>query len=115
MTKFVNNKDESPLKGFVKMLGNGKGLFSQASFVEALIANMSSPQGVWYIDPDGDAKSSYRYMTIDVVSNTFKDLWPKKGEMKHRSILCKTTGIQAMVKLMGFLHKNKIDKSILMI
>lgn len=118
MTKFVNNKEESPLKGFVKMLGNGKGLFSQASLAEALIANMSSPQGVWYIDPDGDAKSSYRYMTIElftyfnVVANTFKDLWPKQGEMKHRSILCKTTGIQSMVKLMGFLHKNKIDDTI---
>jgi len=118
LTKFVNSNEKSPLRGFVKMLGNGRGLFSQASFVEALMVHMSSPLGVWYIDPDAEVKKSYRYMTIElfcffhVVADMFRDLWPLKQEMKHRSILCKTTGIESMVKLMGFLHRHKIDTKI---
>lgn len=111
MVKAMNERNISPLKGFVKMLGNGKGLFSQACLAEAIIIHMSSPNGIWYIDKDYD---SYKFMTIELLSfyqavkDVFPDMWPTGNPPKHRSIICKTTGIQAMVRLMGCLHKENM-------
>lgn len=115
IVKVVNTEQLSPLRGKVKMLGTGNGLFSQACLAEALIAHMSTPMGIWYIDFDRESvPPTYRYMTIElisfytVVSKVFEQLWPTDS---HISILCKTTGIQAMVRLMGYLHK-KINPEI---
>jgi len=111
----LNSKKESALYHYVKMLGEGKGFVSQSCLADAIIPSIISPLGVWYIDFDayhGDIPK-YGFITVEVmtffnvVAEKFNDLWPKLGERSH-SILCKTTGIQALVKLIGYIHlKNK--------
>ena len=111
LVKHMNNSEDSPLKGKIKMLGSGIGLVSQSCFAESLIRNMSSRMGIWRIDTeDNTGKPSYKYMAVElkafyqVVEKVFFDQWPIDN--KHRSILCKTTGISAMIRLLGYIHQN---------
>ena len=111
LVKHMNNSDDSPLKGKIKMLGSGIGLVSQSCFAESLIRNMSSRMGIWRIDAEeSTGKPSYKYMAVElkafyqVVEEVFSDQWPVDN--KHRSILCKTTGISAMIRLLGYIHQN---------
>lgn len=117
LVKFMNNTDSSPLKGCVKMLGTGKGFISQAFFAEALIPFIKSPRGMWYVNPrDLSSKPNYRYMAVELISyfdavkTVLNAYWPEGNT--HRSILCKTTGIGAMVRLMGYLHQTKMTNDV---
>lgn len=110
LVNFMNTTQISPFYHRIKMLGFGKGYFSQACFAEALMKHMSTPLGIWYISSnDNNITPNYRYMAVELISyftcveSVFVEYWPK--EYKHVSILCKTTGINAMVKLMGYIHK----------
>lgn len=108
----LNGNRLSALYGFVKMLGTGKGYVSQSCLADAMIPSILSDQGIWHVDFESKwgAASSYQYMIVEAMSffnavaETFPALWPKRGE-KSPSILCKTTGIQVLVKLMGYLHR----------
>lgn len=108
LVKFVNELDESPLKKSVKMLGNSKGIVSQACLVEALMRHITSPQGIWYIKSYDKTIPSYKYMAVELVSylsvlkEVFNNYWPENND--HKSILCKTTGIGALIRLMGDIH-----------
>lgn len=115
----LNNNTESSMRGFLKMLGTGKGYVSQSCLADAIIPSISSPKGEWYIDFNKQKGiPPYAHITTETLSffnavaETFSDLWPSKGETVN-SILCKTTGIQALVRLMGYLHrlrKNDIEE-----
>lgn len=108
----LNVNRESALRGFVKMLGTGRGYVSQSCLADAMIPSILSDQGIWYIDFEalGGDMPSYNYMIVEAmsffnaVSETFPKMWPKNGD-KSPSILCKTTGVQVLVRLMGYLHK----------
>ena len=110
--KELNNNGKSALQGFVKMLGTGKGYVSQSCLADAMIPSILSDQGIWYIDFEGksDGIPKYNYMIVEAMSfftavaEAFPKMWPRYGE-KSPSILCKTTGIQVLVRLMGYLHK----------
>ena len=111
LVKHMNNSEDSPLRGKIKMLGSGIGLVSQSCFAESLIRNMSSRMGIWRIDTEGNTgKPSYKYMAVElkafyqVVEKVFSDQWPVDN--KHRSIICKTTGLSAMIRLLGYIHQN---------
>lgn len=111
LVKYMNNSEDSPLRGKIKMLGSGIGLVSQSCFAESLIRNMSSRMGIWRIDAEeSTGKPSYKYMAVElkvfyqVVEEVFSDQWPIGN--KHQSILCKTTGISAMIRLLGYIHQN---------
>lgn len=117
LVKHMNNSEDSPLKGKIKMLGSGIGLVSQSCFAESLIRNMSSRMGIWRIDSDENTgKPSYKYMAMELkafyqeVENVFSDIWPV--ENKHLSIICKTTGISAMVRILGYIHQNVLSANI---
>lgn len=117
LVKFINNYDKSPLKGCIKMLGTGKGFISQAFFGEALMPQIRSPRGIWYVDPHVlTEKPNYRFMAIellsyfDVVKSVLIEFWPQNNV--HQSILCKTTGIGAMVRLMAYLHQTKMSQEL---
>jgi len=117
LVNFLNSSSVSPLMGKVRMLGNKKGLISQAFLADALIRHIQSPRGVWYVDSSKDeTKGNYRYMAREVVSyftfikNTFPSLWPVNTE--HRSILLKTTGIGALLRLMGYIHQRYLTSEI---
>lgn len=109
----LNSAAYSPLRGMIKMLGNGEGFVSQAFLADALIRHIKSPRGIWYEQYARqkdlrDAPGRYRFMVQETVSffNVTKELfaaqWPT-GQ-KHRSIILKTTGIGALVRLMGYIH-----------
>ena len=117
LVKHMNGSEDSPLKGKIKMLGSGIGLVSQSCFAESLIRNMSSRMSIWRIDSDENTgKSSYKYMAMELkafyqeVENVFSDIWPV--ENKHLSIICKTTGISAMVRILGYIHQNVLSADI---
>lgn len=108
----LNDNSKSALQGFIKMLGTGRGYVSQSCLADAMIPSILLDQGIWYIDfeaLDGEMPV-YNFMIVEAMSffnavaETFPDMWPKNGE-KSPSILCKTTGIQVLVRLMGYLHK----------
>ena len=110
--KELNNNKTSALHGFIKMLGTGRGYVSQSCLADAMIPSILSDQGIWYIDFESniEGEPAYNYMIVEAMSffnavaETFPKMWPQRGE-KSLSILCKTTGIQVLVKLMGYLHK----------
>ena len=104
---FLNKKDNSPLQGQIKMLGNGKGVISQAFLVEALFLHMSSPRGIWYFDiyKEVDKQLLNRmkvelFSYLSVTKELFKDYWNNDS-----SIMLKTTGMGALLLFMGYLHK----------
>jgi DGQHR domain-containing protein len=117
LVKFINNFETSPLKGSIKMLGTGKGFISQAFLGEALMPHIRSPRGIWYVDPHIlTEKPNYRFMAVELLSYfaavkaVLIDYWPKNNI--HQSILCKTTGIGAMIRLMAFLHQTKMPQEL---
>lgn len=110
--KELNRNKESALYGYIKMLGTGKGYVSQSCLADAMIPSILSEQGIWYVDFESytDSTPLYSHMIVEAMSffnavaETFSEMWPHNGE-KSPSILCKTTGIQVLVRLMGYLHK----------
>ena len=73
--------------------------------------HMATPLGIWYIKSDNlPQKPNYRYMAVELISfytcikDMFKEYWPKDNS--HVSILCKTTGVNAMMQLMGYIHQS---------
>lgn len=114
LVAFLNVSPLSPIKGYVKMLGNReKGLISQSFLVEALLRHISSPRGIWYYDPTKTMvdKSLLLGMSVEILSflsvikSVFTELWPTLNK-EQTSILCKTTGMGALIRLMSDIHKN---------
>ncbi|WP_302424010.1 DGQHR domain-containing protein [uncultured Prevotella sp.] len=117
LVKHMNSSEDSPLKGKIKMLGSGIGLVSQSCFAESLIRNLSSRMSIWRIDSDDNTgKPSYKYMAMELkafyqeVETVFRDIWPVDN--KHRSIICKTTGISVMIRMLGYIHQNVLSDDI---
>jgi DGQHR domain-containing protein len=117
LVKHMNSSEDSPLKGKIKMLGSGIGLVSQSCFAESLIRNLSSRMSIWRIDADDNTgKPSYKYMAMELkafyqeVESVFSDIWPVNN--KHRSIICKTTGISVMIRILGYIHQNVLSDDI---
>lgn len=108
---FLNNSKKSPLNNFVKMVGNGPGYFSQAFLVEALLIHFGS-RGVWSsIEQDYRLKGNKHEILpkifvayFNAIKHTFKNNWPK-SDSKYESILCKTTGMGALIRFLGYLYK----------
>lgn len=118
LVKFLNSNPQSPLRGMVKMLGNGKGMISQAFLADCLIRHIKSPRGIWFLDSNEEkSKGAYRYMAKEIatffkaVKDIFEELWPENGV--HRSLILKTTGLGALLRLMGYIHKNLLSESII--
>ena len=121
LVKFMNTHPSSPLKGTIMMLGNKPGytkaLMSQACLGEALMTNIYSPRGIWYVDAAQVVLNpDYRYMSVELLSfytcvkNVLNEMWPQNG--MHRSILLKTTGIWVLNKIMAYLHKYKMGNEL---
>lgn len=108
---FLNNSKKSPLNGFVKLLGTGKGFFSQAFLVEAILVHFST-RGVWSsIEKDFQnggkmheilPKIFVSYFTA--IKETFPDYWPNDNT-NNVSVLVKTTGMGALLRLLGYIYK----------
>ena len=84
----LNSNPASAMLGFIKMLGYGQGYVSQSCLADAIIPNITSPQGVWYIDFDSYRDKEippYKHIATEImtffkaISETFPALWPKVG------------------------------------
>ncbi len=108
---FLENDSSSAFNGFVKMLGKGAGYVSQAFIVESLLKHLS-PKGIWAdaveMLKNGDMR--YKYIAHELLAYmaavrfTFKTVWPEQVEDKPSSVLCKTTGVGAILTLLKDAH-----------
>lgn len=111
----LNNNKDSVIQGFIKMLGSGKGYFSQAFFVEAILYHFR-PKGIWaslpmdYLNDGDDYKILPKFFKsyLKAIKETFNPYWPKDGQdtsRKYPNILCKTTGMGALIKLIDPIYR----------
>ncbi|MEX0813273.1 MAG: DGQHR domain-containing protein [Chitinophagales bacterium] len=112
----LNNSSKSPINGFIKMLGAGSGYFSQAFFVEAIVDHFR-PKGVWgslpldYLNGGEKHKILPKFFKayFRSIKKSFYEFWPKDHETTSRSyknILCKTTGMGALIKLINPIYRD---------
>lgn len=117
LVAILNNRDESVLKNKIRMLGNSPGFVSQAFVADGLLRHIRSPRGIWHrlfkeacMRNDLDRRLSFMYdevlLFFKVVKEVFPNQWP--NDNVHRSIILKTTGIGALLRLMGYIH-NKLN------
>lgn len=116
----LNNNSKSVIKGFIKMLGSGKGYFSQAFFVEAILEHFSK-KGIWgnipldYLNNGNEYKilSKFFKAYFEAISKVFESYWPTADQdtsRKYPHILVKTTGMGALIKLINPIYRKlKID------
>lgn len=113
LTSRLNKYPESPFYNRIKMLGTGAGYISQAFFVESLMP-LFKPGKVWYTDygKNIDLKSHTAELLtyFIVVKELFSNYWPKENETKG-TLICKTTGVGAFVKLMEHIHEKWNDNN----
>lgn len=108
---FLENDSSSAFNGFVKMLGKGSGYVSQSFLVEAFLKHLSA-RGIWSDAVEmlkrGDQR--YKYIAHELLAYmaavrfTFKSIWPEVVEDKPSSVLCKTTGVGAIIALLKDAH-----------
>jgi DGQHR domain-containing protein len=118
----LNNNKDSVIKGYIKLLGTGSGYFSQAFFVEAILEHLK-PRGIWadipmdYLNEGKKFEILPKFLKsyLKSIKENFIDFWPKesyeKGQ-KYDSILVKTTGMGALIKLMSPIYRDLIRKKI---
>lgn len=122
LVKFMNTYELSPLKGKIMMLGtrqsNNRGFISQACLAEALMKNIYSPRGIWYVNPsDMQTSPNYKSMAVELLSfyvavrSCFDKVWPVDAYQRD-TILMKTTGVGAMLNLMAYIHTSKLPDEI---
>ncbi len=107
----MNNR-ETPLKGMIKLLGRGRGLISQAFFVESLLPHFKE-DGIWE-DILRDYKSGgkqYEILTVfleayfEVIKNIFINYWPEiMSPWHYKKPLCKTNGMGALFRLINDIY-----------
>lgn len=110
LVKELNELKKSPFRNRIKMLGTGKGYVSQAFFVESLLP-FFKVKGIWWKNPINYTVSEVEYegyltellSYFDVISKMFKAYWPKEDDVKG-TIICKTTGVGAWLRLLQYIH-----------
>lgn len=113
LVKRMNEYSQSPFHNSIKMLGTGAGYVSQAFFVESLML-LFKPEKAWYTAYDKDidliSHTAELLTFFTAVKETLAAYWPKAGETKG-TLICKTTGVGAFVRLMAHLHETWNDDS----
>lgn len=112
----LNSNNNSELKNKFKLLGNGKGYVSQAFFCDSLLPYLRK-NGIWFeiandftldrID-DSDKIQDFLEAYFNAIAKKFGAgnnevtyFWPREDDIasKFNSILLKTTGLGALIKL----------------
>lgn len=110
LVKDLNKQKISPFYNKIKMLGTGKGYISQAFFVESLLP-FFKVKGIWWKNPIdyNISESEYNeYLTellsyFSTIHELFYEYWPKPEDDKG-TIICKTTGVGAFLRLLQYIH-----------
>lgn len=116
LTLHLQNSSDSPICSMIKLLGKGYGLFSQSFLVEKLVPHFNE-SGVWF-DLYNDFKNNgNEFYTIpefikqyfQVIEMKYNVAWPIPvntndekpiySSYKYDYILCKTTGMGALLRL----------------
>lgn len=93
LTKILNETIGSPWFDSIKMLGIGKGIITQASFITALESNGILNSLLKDFTPDEKVKILSNYFSA--IKRLFPDKWGQRG-----SIIAKTLGFNAFVRLL---------------
>ena len=110
MASLLNTHSDSPYYKRVKMLGTGNCYVSQAFVVESLQRHFKKG-GLWFFDPDSNALKDedtnyfgYELLSFFVaIKELFSKFWPDNSAT-NGSIICKTTGFGAWVRLLGMMR-----------
>lgn len=110
--KYLNTSSDSPIRGFVKNYSSHKGFVSQAFLMQAIL-NHLGPRGTWSNITDDYINDGQLYLKLPkvyvgyfkAIENVFKEYWPKGLDKKDASVICKTTGLAALIKLLGLIDK----------
>lgn len=113
----LQNSDQSPIKGMIKLLGKGYGLFSQAFFVDKLLRYVFKT-GIWddYLIDYQTGGDKYleigRFMRayFSALQQSYPSSWPERvfdqteekqvySSFRYPFVLCKTTGLGAYFRL----------------
>ena len=116
---FLDTELFSVFRGFVKMLGKGAGYVSQSFLVEALMRHFR-PRGIWAdaVSMFKENDDRYRYIAYELtaylaaIRSTFKDYWPDNTTDKPKSVLCKTSGVGAIILLLHNAHYKIADSTL---
>lgn len=110
--KFLNSSTKSPIQGFVKNFSSKNGFISQAFLTEAILG-LLGPRSNWnYIVENYKNKGEQHknlpkvfvgYFTA--IKNVFPDYWPKSINKTDATILSKTNGLGALIKLLGWIDR----------
>lgn len=118
LVKHLDSSEKSPFKGFVRMLGKGKGFISQAFLVECFM-KLLSENGIW-ADTVSILKETGKLNNfaaneltayLAAIRFTFIDYWPE-DTMAKPSLLCKTTGIGAVMQFLPDIHNALSEKTL---
>lgn len=96
----LNTKVKSPFYNVIKILGVGDGLLSQASFVEALSTKYKIMSLLGKFSKDDKIDIIEKYFTS--IKNAFPLKWASDN-----SILTRTIGFNALVKLLSYILKRE--------
>ena len=122
----LQNNERSPIKGMIKLLGKGYGLFSQAFFVEKMLLIFKS--GIWnsytidYLNGGKEYKTIATFLRtyLGAIKEAYPKCWPQKVERNNEIvyssysysyILCKTTGLGAYFRLVRDIYPKLGNKS----
>jgi DGQHR domain-containing protein len=112
----LNYNDDSVLKGLIDMLGERNGIVSQSAVMENIMKLFGRGK-VWndlYLDYRDEGENykligQFLRLYFRQIKNTFNEYWPKEGVRKsneYHSVLIKTTGMGAFIKLINDIYKD---------
>lgn len=113
IVKHLNEDNDSPIIGMVKMLGDGIGVVSQAFFVSQLLKlfrdnRVFYPFFEYYKKDEGEYKNLLKILKIyfKEIKGVFNKFWPGDNLSEYRGVLLKTTGIGALIRMLDYIFIN---------
>ncbi|MFA5196712.1 MAG: DGQHR domain-containing protein, partial [Bacteroidales bacterium] len=123
--KKLNDDQDSPLNDMVKTLGIGQGIISQAYLFKEIMF-LFKPNKIFgvYFSRYKEGKDDYKRIPVllkiyfDIVRKKFTLYWPVRNENNHKyeqrdykSILLKTTGLGALIRIFDYLINDSLQLS----
>lgn len=113
LVSHLNYNEDSVLKGMIDMLGNGNGVVSQSAVMENLMKLFGKGKcwNLLYMDYKSDGET-YKSLGIFLrlyfkqIKETYIKYWPTDNSPKNSSILIKTTGMGAFIRLINDVYPN---------
>lgn len=125
--KKLNEDEDSPLKDMVRILGVGSGIISQAYLFKEIMSLFGPKKvfGVYFSRYEEDRnKDDYKKIPFllkiyfNIIKDKFAEYWPKRNidskeynQYAYKSILLKTTGLGALIKLFDYLINDSLHLS----